>query len=39
VRALSLLVLFWPCLWLTLKFGLLPEDKHGLGKLAARLRL
>jgi O-antigen/teichoic acid export membrane protein len=39
VRALSLLALFWPCLWLTLKFGLLPEDKQGLGKLAAQLRL
>jgi O-antigen/teichoic acid export membrane protein len=39
VRALSLLVLFWPCLWLTLKFGLIPEDKHGLGELALKLRL
>lgn len=39
VRALSLLVLFLPCLWLTLKFGLLAEDKQALGKLAAKLRL
>ncbi len=39
VRALSLLLLFLPCLWFTLKFGLLAEDKQGLGKLAARLRL
>jgi hypothetical protein len=39
VRALSLFALFWPCLWLTLRLGLLHEDKQGLGKLAEKLRL
>lgn len=39
IRALLLFALFWPALWLTLKWGLLAEDKKGLGKLAARLRL
>ncbi|MGL5838946.1 MAG: lipopolysaccharide biosynthesis protein [Sphingorhabdus sp.] len=39
IRALSLLFLFWPSLWLTLKIGLLPDDKAGLGKLASKLRL
>ncbi len=39
VRAIALLILFWPMLWLTLKWGLLAEDKAGLGKLAAKLRL
>ena len=39
VRALSLFALFWPCLWLTLRLGMLPEDKQGLGKVAAKLRL
>jgi hypothetical protein len=39
VRALSLFALFWPSLWLALRWGLLPEDKQGLGKLAVKLRL
>ena len=39
VRAISLFLLFWPSLWLTLRLGLLPEDKQGLGKAAAKLRL
>ncbi len=39
LRALTLLMLFWPGLWLTLKAGLLAEDKAGLGKLAVRLKL
>lgn len=39
LRAISLFLLFWPCLWLTLRLGLLPEDKQGLGKLATKLRL
>ena len=39
VRAISLFLLFWPSLWLTLRLGLLPEDKQGLGKVAAKLRL
>lgn len=39
VRALGLLVLFWPLLWLGLKYGLEPEDKAALGKAAKRLRL
>jgi O-antigen/teichoic acid export membrane protein len=38
-RALSLLLLFWPVLWCTLKWGMLSEDKKGLGKLAQKLRL
>jgi hypothetical protein len=39
VRALSLLFLFWPALWVTLRIGLLPEDKAGLGSFARKLRL
>ncbi len=39
IRALSLFALFWPCLWLALRWGLLPEDKQGLGGLAVKLRL
>lgn len=39
VRALALFALFWPCLWLTLKVGLLPDDKSALGRLAIRLKL
>jgi O-antigen/teichoic acid export membrane protein len=39
VRALSLLALFLPCIWVTLKLGLMPEDKQGLGKVARKLRL
>ncbi|WP_374612121.1 lipopolysaccharide biosynthesis protein [Sphingorhabdus sp.] len=39
IRALTLFVLFWPTLWLALKWGLLDEDKQGLGKLAVKLRL
>lgn len=39
IRALTLLALFFPTLWLILKLGLVREDKAGLGKLAARLRL
>jgi O-antigen/teichoic acid export membrane protein len=34
-----LLVMFWPILWLILKFGLDQDDKAALGKTAARLRL
>lgn len=39
IRALTLFALFWPTLWLALKWGLLDEDKQGLGKLAVKLRL
>lgn len=39
IRALSLFLAFWPSLWLALRLGLLPEDKHGLGKAAIKLRL
>ncbi len=39
VRAVGLLVLFWPLLWLGLKYGLEPEDKAALGKAAVKLRL
>jgi O-antigen/teichoic acid export membrane protein len=39
IRALSLLVLFWPMLWLTLRFGLEAADKAALGKFAVRFRL
>lgn len=38
-RALGLLILFWPLLWLGLKFGLEAEDKAALGKAAIKLRL
>jgi O-antigen/teichoic acid export membrane protein len=38
-RAIALLILFWPLLWLALRFGLEPSDKAALGKLAVRLRL
>jgi hypothetical protein len=39
VRALGLLALFWPSLWLSLRFGLDAADKAALGKAAIRLRL
>jgi hypothetical protein len=39
IRAIALLVLFWPILWLALKWGMLTEDKKGLGKLATKLWL
>lgn len=39
IRAIGLFTIFWPSLWLALKFGLGDEDKAALGKLAARLRL
>jgi O-antigen/teichoic acid export membrane protein len=39
VRAISLLLIFWPTLWLALKYGLEPEDKAALGKAALTLRL
>jgi O-antigen/teichoic acid export membrane protein len=39
IRAIALLVLFWPILWLALKWGMLAEDKKGLGKLATKLWL
>ncbi len=39
IRAITLFLLFWPCLWLTLKWGMMAEDKAGLGKLATKLRL
>lgn len=39
IRALTLFALFWPTLWLALKWGLLDEDKQGLGKLAVKLQL
>jgi O-antigen/teichoic acid export membrane protein len=39
VRAIGLLILFWPFLWLALKYGLAPEDKAALGKAAIKLRL
>jgi O-antigen/teichoic acid export membrane protein len=39
VRAIGLLFLFWPLLWLGLRFGLDADDKTALGKLGKRLRL
>lgn len=39
IRALTLLILFLPTLWLILKIGLMREDKAGLGRVATRLRL
>jgi O-antigen/teichoic acid export membrane protein len=39
VRAINLLLLFWPLLWVGLKWGLQDEDKAALGKLGHRLRL
>lgn len=39
VRAIGLLLLFWPLLWLALKYGLEAEDKAALGKAAVKLRL
>ena len=38
-RAIALLILFWPLLWVALRFGLEPSDKAALGKLAVKLRL
>ena len=39
VRAVALLVLFWPLLWVALRLGLEASDKAALGKLAVKLRL
>ena len=39
VRAISLLLLFWPVLWLGLVYGLPKDDKAALGKFGKRLRL
>lgn len=39
IRALGLFTLFWPLLWLCLKFGLERQDKSALGKFGRRLRL
>lgn len=38
-RAIALLVLFWPLLWLALRFGLETSDKAALGEFAVRLKL
>lgn len=39
LRAIGLLFLFWPLLWLGLRFGLDANDKAALGKFGRRLRL
>jgi hypothetical protein len=39
VRAIGLLLIFWPLLWLGLVYGLPTEDKAALGKFGKRLRL
>jgi O-antigen/teichoic acid export membrane protein len=39
VRALSLFALFWPCLWLGLRYGLDESDKAALGSFRNRLRI
>lgn len=38
-RAIALLVLFWPVLWLVLRLGLPAADRDALGAPARRLRL
>ncbi len=38
-RAIGLMLLFWPVLWLTLRLALPAADRAGLGKGARRLRL
>lgn len=38
-RAIGLLLLFWPLLWLGLRYGLVDDDKIALGKFGKRLRL
>jgi hypothetical protein len=39
VRSVSLLLLFWPTLWVVLRFGLPRDDRQALGSVAQRLRL
>jgi hypothetical protein len=39
VRALTMVAIFWPLLWLGLRFGLEPGDKAALGKLGRKLGL
>jgi O-antigen/teichoic acid export membrane protein len=39
IRATGLFLLFWPSLWLGLRYGLDTPDKAALGKLGRRLRL
>jgi O-antigen/teichoic acid export membrane protein len=39
VRAIGLLLLFFPALWATLRFGLPASDLQALGKVARRLKL
>jgi hypothetical protein len=39
IRAIGLLALFWPLLWLGVRFGLDANDKAALGKLGRKLHL
>lgn len=39
IRAAGLFVLFWPSLWLGLRYGLDEDDKAALGNFGKRLRL
>lgn len=39
IRAIGLFILFWPLLWLGLRYGLDATDKTALGKLGRKLRL
>ena len=39
IRATGLFLLFWPSLWLGLRYGLDEDDKAALGKFGKRLRL
>lgn len=39
VRAIGLTILFWPLLWLGLRFGLDADDRAALGAFGKRLRL
>ena len=39
LRAVALLLLFWPALWAVLRYGLPESDRLALGKAARKLRL
>ncbi|APG62111.1 hypothetical protein LPB140_04010 [Sphingorhabdus lutea] len=39
IRAITLFILFWPSVWLCLRFGLDNHAKEALGKAAKKLRL
>ncbi|HYZ47261.1 MAG TPA: hypothetical protein VE567_00040, partial [Sphingomonas sp.] len=39
VRAVALLLLFWPAQWAALRFGLADTDRRELGSVSRRLKL